>query len=132
MKNTIYSAIESECHDQQFDVNRLIQGLKVSNAHLWELCRAYYGLAPRELIESVRLDKAITYIGNGEHIISICTQCGFGSLKTFKRAFEKRIGNALLEAQHRLNECNDKETLKFQWRNKIWRGKIPTVNQSQN
>ena len=60
MKQVIFSLIEAECHDQQFDVNHLQSSLKVSNAYLWEMSHAHFGLPPRELIESVRLEKVFT------------------------------------------------------------------------
>ncbi|MBI3258862.1 MAG: helix-turn-helix domain-containing protein [Ignavibacteriae bacterium] len=127
MKQAIFSLIEAECHDQQFDVNHLQSSLKISNAYLWEISHAHFGLPPRELIESVRLEKVIHHIGSGDHFAFIRSKCGFGSLRTFQRAFEKRIGIPCSEARLKIMESNHKETLKFQWQNTIWRGKIPAV-----
>lgn len=127
MKQVIFSLIEAKCHDQQFDVNHLINDLRISNAYLWELCLEYFGFPPRELIESVRLENVINYIGSNEHSIVIKKECGFGSLRTFERAFMKRIGITYSDAHRRFMDSKDKEGLKIKWRDTLWQGKAPSI-----
>ncbi len=127
---TIFSYIKSQSRSQQFDVNALLNTLSISDTHLRELSRKHFGLSPSELIEAVRLENVLDTIENREHFVNMSENCGFGCIKTFNRAFQKRVGITAAQARKLLLQSNDKETLKHQWRNKIWSkgGKgIPTL-----
>ena len=131
----IFPYIKSQCHSQQFDVNALLDELQISDTYLREISRKHFGLSPSELIESVRLDTILSSIENHEHFVIMSQRCGFGSIKTFNRAFSKRVGISAAQARRQLINSEDKEALREQWREKIWslggRG-IPSSSQKVN
>ncbi len=128
MKNIIFKCIESQCHDQQFDVNHLIMALNFSYTYLRELTYKYYSQSPRELIESIRLASTFKYIDSNLPLEVICIKCGFGNYKTFRTAFEKRLGISAAKARVALCRINNKEVLVNKWQQQIWsKGRTPLV-----
>jgi len=117
--NEIISHIHLRSHDKQFDVNALIYSLQISHTYLQERTHKDFGLCPRELIESVRLDNVLKHLEHEIHFVNLSERCGFGSFKTFRNAFEKRVGISAAQARKQLREIDDKDALKHQWRLKI-------------
>lgn len=126
MKQVIFSLVEAECHNQQFDVNHLMMTLGFSDTYLRELTYKYYGQSPRELIESVRLLRVLTYIDSDIALEVISIKCGFGNYKTFRSAFEKRVGISAAKAREELRKSKNKQMLAEQWKNQIWLRQVLT------
>ena len=126
MKQVIFSLIETECQDQQFDVNHLMMTLGLSNTYLRELTYKCYGQSPRELIESIRLLRVLTYIDRDIALEVISLKCGFGNYKTFRSAFKKRVGISAAKAREELHKSENKELLAERWKNQIWLGEVLT------
>lgn len=78
--------------NSQFSVERLAEGLKVSVSHLREIVELEYGSGPQWLIETTRLKASLGLIANGGgNLYSICKEVGYQNMRTFRRAFEKRL-----------------------------------------
>jgi len=115
--------IHEHCRNPQFDVNLLHQLLKYSDSYIREVAHKECGMSPCKIIEGFRLDKVIENLDTAENLIQLSIMCGFGSLKTFNRAFLKRVGISAASARKQLQESSDKENVKRVWRLKIWQSK---------
>ena len=117
---TLELCIYDNFRRRDFDVNDLICMLGLSQSYVHELTYKYYGQSPGELIESFRLDAAIRRLHSDENFIMLSISCGFGSVKTFSRVFQKRISISAMAARKQLMESTDRELQIKTWQQIIW------------
>jgi len=120
IRNLVLPYIRQHCDNGQFDVNAMAAGLHISAGYLREITHRHFGLAPRELIEAVRICNVLDLLNTNESLILISTKCGFGNYRTFRSAFERRIGMTASRARDLFQKSDDKEALKKQWCSSLW------------
>lgn len=120
IKNLVLPYIRQYCDNSHFDVNAMVAGLNISAGYLREITHRHFGLAHRELIEAVRICNVLDLLDTNESLIVISTKCGFGNYRTFRSAFERRIGMTASRARDLIRKSDDKEALKKQWCGSLW------------
>ncbi|MBK9248205.1 MAG: AraC family transcriptional regulator [Ignavibacteria bacterium] len=122
IKDLILPYIRQYCDDSQFDVNAMVAGMNISAGYLREITHRHFSLPPRELIEAVRICNVLELLDTNESLIIISTKCGFGNYRTFRSAFERRMGITASHARDLIRKSDDKEILIKQWCGVLWRG----------
>lgn len=120
IQDLILPYVRQHCGNSQFDVNAMVAGLNMSAGYLREITHRHFGLAPRELIEAVRICNVLDLLDTDESLIVISSKCGFGNYRTFRSAFERRIGMTASRARDLIRKSDDKEALKKQWCGSLW------------
>jgi AraC-like DNA-binding protein len=88
----IANAISNRYMDSLFGVTELAYELNMSESNLREIVCMNFGMSPQKLIETVRLEKTIKLISIDSKQYSIAKIVGYASTRSFRRAFQKRIG----------------------------------------
>jgi len=79
--------------DQKHTVASLAERSGLSPRHFSRLFHDEVGLTPAEWIENVRIEHAKTLFHDGNLAPKqVASQCGFGDIDTFRRAFVRRVG----------------------------------------
>lgn len=70
-----------------------ISKLNISKNHLINLFRRQYNMTPVKYANKLRIEKSMELLYKNENnILTIALQCGFGSLSTFYKFFNKQVG----------------------------------------
>lgn len=109
----IMEIIQSRCAEYQFTVEVLAAEAGISPTYLRELVQISYQMSPHELIETVRLREAIKLMSenNCTNLFKILRKVGYLHVKTFREAFEKRIGMTPSECVKLFNGGTDGKQL---------------------
>ena len=109
LAEVILQTIASNYSNPQFNVNCLADKLGKSPSFLREVVYSAYGMGVHELIETIRLEQAIKWLGaNGEIIDCTRIKAGYAYSKTFRAAFKKRLNLTPQECKHKLAQAEDK------------------------
>jgi AraC-like DNA-binding protein len=96
------SFLEANFKRQEVGVGELAKAGGISEPHLHVLFRQYLGETPHQTLLSRRLHEAkLLLSGTAQSIKSLPTQCGFGGIETFYRAFGRHIGMTPLAYRRR-------------------------------
>ncbi len=88
----IFQAVDKHLSDPDFSVEVLTKELGVSSAQAYRKIKALTNMAPKELIQDIRLKKAALLLKNsGENISEIAYKVGFNNPKYFSRSFSKKF-----------------------------------------
>lgn len=91
--DSIEALIRSMASDPNLSVDAVARCQGLSSSYLRELAHFAFKMSPRKMIETVRLENAVSLMKSGTYdIYTICTRIGYSNTKTFRAAFEKRIG----------------------------------------
>lgn len=85
-----------------FSVSLLAEQLQISTSHLREIVNEQFAMSPLQLIESIRLEKALRLLADGSSIDSARRQTGYTNSRTFRRTFKKRLYITPSACQQRL------------------------------
>lgn len=78
--------------DEDFDIGKIARHIGWDPRKLSALFREHYGIKLTELINNVRVERAITLLETtGLSISEVSSTCGFGSLRNFNRIFQMRL-----------------------------------------
>lgn len=78
--------------DEDFDIGKIARHLGWDPRKLSALFREHYGIKLTELINNIRVERAITLLEtSGLSISEVASVCGFGSLRNFNRIFQMRL-----------------------------------------
>ena len=85
--------IEANLSDENFTVNALVEEMGTSYSQFFSRVKKITGHSPKDLLLSLRLEKAKNLLKGGENNISeIAYMVGFSSLSSFSRAFKNKFG----------------------------------------
>ncbi len=85
--------IEKNISNSDFSVDLLAKQLGISRSGLFVKMKSLAGMTPNELIQLIRLKKAVVLLSAGElRINEICYQVGFNSPSYFSKCFRKQFG----------------------------------------
>lgn len=90
-KSRILDSIEKNIPNYQFSVTRLANEMGISYTYLYEIVNDQFGMSPFQLIETLKMEKAIRMVANGIKMIKIYKKLGYGDIRTFREAFFKRL-----------------------------------------
>ena len=78
--------------DEDFDIGNIARHLGWDPRKLSALFREHYRIKLTELINNIRVERAITLLETSSLSISeVASTCGFGSLRNFNRIFQMRL-----------------------------------------
>ena len=82
--------------DQNFasniDLSKIADEACFSKFHFVRLFRSIYGRTPHQYLTYVRIEKAKTYLEEGQTVAFACFKVGFDSISSFTGLFKRRIG----------------------------------------
>ncbi|HEV7350289.1 hybrid sensor histidine kinase/response regulator transcription factor [Telluribacter sp.] len=85
----LYSAIEAQLDNTQFDVDQLAQAVTISRRTLYRKLSTLTGLTPNEVIRQYRLRRATELLKAGQPIAQVAYQVGFESPSYFSQSFKE-------------------------------------------
>ncbi len=104
----VWKLIERRFRDQGFCVKEICGETGMSMSALHEFLSVKCGMTPHLLIETRRLIEALSLMrGDGLREGMIAGGCGFSNIRTFRRAFERRLGMPPTEAMVSLRDSAD-------------------------
>lgn len=126
----IKECIKENYMDVNFCVKVLAQNLGISGSYLSDVVHNYWGMGPRKLIESVRLEEAVKLIDHERTLYELSRKVGYADVRIFRRAFTKRLGMTPSECRdmistlkgdyHGRNPCNQVQgLLNILWLNRL-------------
>jgi len=96
--------------DPVFNIAGLAGKLGVSTSFLREMIYTAFGISPQRLLETFRLEHALTALAQeGGVIDTVRRKAGYAYAKSFRRAFKKRTGMTPQECKARFARADDKE-----------------------
>ena len=78
--------------DRDISLSDVADGVHVSRSYLSHLFGRRIGMNFRQYINALRVDRAEVLLRGGMRVTEVAAQCGFGSLRTFNRAFARQTG----------------------------------------
>jgi AraC-like DNA-binding protein len=88
----IEKIIELHYQDSSFNVNALIECIGGNRGYALENIQSIVGFSPQKCIENKRLLLSLKLIASGMTLSRVACQCVFTSSKSFRRAFNRRLG----------------------------------------
>jgi AraC-like DNA-binding protein len=117
----IIRAIVSNYDNSLFGVNELAEQLRISQSYLRELTCMNFGMCPHKLIETIRLEKTIELLTQNAKQYRIAKRVGYASTRSFRRAFQKRLGISPGIFKHMvLNNSYNKDNYIRQIKSELW------------
>lgn len=109
-KDDVEGLIEEQFRDPGFCVKTLCTELGINMTTLHESLSVRYGATPHFLIETRRLKEALTLMKSNHSCLgAIVSGCGFSSIRTFRRAFQRRLGMRPSGAMDELSNSSDSD-----------------------
>ena len=90
---------------EPIDVNNIADEAFFSKFHFIRLFKKIYGKSPHQYLKTVRIEKAMELLCNGNSVSEVCFAVGFQSLSSFSGLFKKLVGSspsAYLLAQQKI------------------------------
>jgi len=105
----IYHIIKKNRNNSEFNVKWLAKDMDISYSYLYEIVYKFFDMSPQRLIETIRLEQSIYLISEGMKLIKLYRKLGYDNVRTFRQAFQKRLGmnysncRALFENGNKMN-----------------------------
>ena len=94
----IIQEIENNIQNSDFKIEDLADTQHISRTVFYRKIKSLTGSSPIELVQEIRIRKAIEYLREGEWRVSeIAYRCGFSSPQYFSRVFKERTGQSPTE-----------------------------------
>ena len=94
----IIQEIENNIQNSDFKIEDLADTQHISRTVFYRKIKSFTGSSPIELVQEIRIRKAIEYLREGEWRVSeIAYRCGFSSPQYFSRVFKERTGQSPTE-----------------------------------
>ena len=111
-REEIEKAVRASISDPRFSVERLAEAVGLSVSYLREIAESEYGTGPRWLIETIRIEEALKMLADGGgSVFSISRKVGYSNVRSFRKAFEKRVNMSPSECRDYLHKEKDEDTL---------------------
>lgn len=104
-KSKILNSIEKNISNYQFSVIRLADEMGISYSYLYEIVNDQFGMSPLQLIETLKMERALRMVGNGIKMIKIYKRLGYGDIRSFREAFCKRLQMNYSTCRANLEKC---------------------------
>ncbi len=98
------------------DLNNIANEAYFSKFHFIRLFKRIYGKTPHQYLTTVRIEKAMQFLGENSTVSDSCFSVGFESLSSFSRLFKHIVGLApseYLRQQQQIKMQIYKSPLKF-------------------
>ncbi len=118
----IHSEIKNGIKNFNFRPYELARKLGVSISYLNEFVWGNYGVRLGKLIETYKLDKAIDLLSPGAKVKDVFKDCGYWRLRSFRRAFKRRLGISPSEFKQIIVNSYDENLVK-KYKEILWGGK---------
>src|SRR5690606_1039020 len=96
----------------KIDLNNISDEAYFSKFHFIRLFKSIYGKTPHQYLTSVRIQKALELLRDGQSVREVCFSVGFESLSTFSGLFKRMINISpsvyLAEQQKLKSQINQK------------------------
>lgn len=93
--DSLLAEVLSYCREnceRDISLSDVAQGVHVSRSYLSHLFGQRVGMNFRQYINALRVERAEVLLRSGMRVTEAAAQCGFGSLRTFNRAFARQTG----------------------------------------
>jgi len=91
----IQNLVEDNLTNNLLSVDFLAEQMDLSRMHLNRKLKEQLGISPAEYIKEVKLNRARSWIENGEDISVISERLGYFKLPYFKKIYTERFGTKL-------------------------------------
>ena len=89
----VYSMMEKELSNSEFNIGDIVDGLHMSHAKFIYKIKGLTGTTPSELFKNYKLNKAAAMLREGKYNVSeVSDLTGFSSLAHFSKVFKKKFG----------------------------------------
>lgn len=111
LADAVLQIILKNYSNPQFDVNCLAEKTGKSHSFLREVVHTHYGMGVHELIETIRLERAILLLGADCGLVDWArVKSGYAYSKTFRVAFKKRLRLTPLECKNMLSHPENRQS----------------------
>jgi AraC-like DNA-binding protein len=115
------AVLETESHSYKCNVDYLIRNVNISKEKLNYLCELYFSLTPRQILENLRIERALNLLIIKENIYEAAINCGYIEIGTFRKAIERRLGNSPTILRNKILETIDGKIIKKNMIDKLWK-----------
>lgn len=81
-----------ENYEQDLNLDFLAEQFHTSKFHLLRMFKRYYGQSPHQFLIEKRIERAKSYLREGNTVSECCFAMGFSSLSSFSKLFKTKTG----------------------------------------